>query len=75
MLTIGVKQAISRKSKYRNKTGLSAGDTDLIPIFSNLFRKKGSSMRHKLQQLTMSIVNLTHLMETVTQMTAKPSSH
>ena len=34
-------------------------------------RKKGSAVRLKLQQLTMSIVNLTHLMETVTQMSSK----
>ena len=28
-------------------------------------KKKGSAMRHKIQQLTMSLVNLTHLMDTV----------
>ena len=32
------------------------------------YRKKGSAVRLKLQQLTMSIVNLTHLMDTVSQM-------
>ena len=31
-------------------------------------KHKGSAMRHKIQQLTLSIVNLTHLMDTVSQM-------
>ena len=40
---------------------------------SNAIKKKtkASSMRHKLQQITQSIINLTKLLETVTQMPAQ----
>ena len=65
---IGARQAISKRSKYSAER--------LRPQQSHAFclsRKKGSAVRLKLQQLTMSIVNLTHLMETVTQMSAKQS--